>query len=108
MKNKKEKNVIYPVPEAVFDPGNYREEHTDSKKTCVFGYELVYLLDQEHKYAFVFGSDNSASKELQRDEDALHEKFHKQAFSGNKVVYNWHVKGDQPGKTYQTILIPCR
>ncbi|ACC97865.1 Histidine kinase [Elusimicrobium minutum Pei191] len=74
--------------------------------SCVYAYELAYMLDREHKYAFMFGTSDSDGGVIHDLASSIHDKYHKIAFSGKPVTYEWSLENHGAIKHYQSTLLP--
>ncbi|MGB2578726.1 signal transduction histidine kinase [Elusimicrobium simillimum] len=97
------KSVIYDMPLTV---ALAKDKKDLSKHVCEDCYELVYMLMADNKYAFIFG-DGADGKPLDVDVNGpVHEKYHKDAIAGHKVVYEWSLNTKGGVKYYQSTLLP--
>jgi len=69
--------------------------------------DTVYILDPEHKYAFVVSNAcPKGESPLSMTQDDLHRKYHEAAFAGEKTIYQWHARVGGKEHYYNSILIP--
>ena len=91
-----DKKIIYNTPEIQGTPT------PPDAADCMSSYELVYMLDAEHKYAFIFGETCGNGASCAARSAAAHEKYHKAAFAGKQISYDWKCCG----VCYRTNLLP--
>ncbi|MCL2888738.1 MAG: sensor histidine kinase [Elusimicrobia bacterium] len=93
------KKVIYDMPAV---SGDVKPIDARGIPAGLSSYELVYMLDAKHKYAFIFGGEKAGHPENAGLNEPLHEKYHNAALSGKGVIYEW----GSGGRNYRTALIP--
>ncbi|WP_428897807.1 Histidine kinase [Parelusimicrobium proximum] len=78
-----------------------------SNTSALSNNDVVYVLDPEHKYVFLFGNASDIKEDNVLDlNDELHLKYHKKAISGYRAVYNWSVESCGRTCYFQSTLIP--
>lgn len=71
--------------------------------------DLVYVLDPQHKYAFIFGKTKDCEDENFLDPNSnFHKEKHALAMKGSPVSYLWHVECRGKEVFFQTTLIPIK
>ncbi|MDR0291917.1 MAG: sensor histidine kinase [Elusimicrobium sp.] len=95
-----EKKVIYDMPD--ISKTEIMPLGACGMPACMSYYELVYMLDAAHKYAFIFGGSKACRAADVEINGSVHEKHHNAALAGAGAIYEW----SSGGKDYRTALIP--